>query len=199
MASSSLFVRPSTSLSSLLITPIHPTTSAPSPSYYQHHHHYQQHHYSTSTLFASASARRMISTSTSNDIPPASSSSSSSCTRVRIVSYNLLSSKLASPSHFTHTHPDHLQADYRLQLILSKLEKEMTRGFDAAKSSTSNSNDGVDNDGELISEESSLPPPPPTIFALQEVCYPFASALHTFFATRGYHFVTGLYGRPFNG
>ena len=41
--------------------------------------------------------------------------------------------------------------------------------------------------------------PPPTIFALQEVCYPFASALHTFFAQRGYHFVTGLYGRPFNG
>ena len=199
MASSSLFVRPSQSLPSLLITPVNPTTSSSAPSYYQHHHHYQQHHYSTSTLFASASARRMISTSTSNDSPPASSSSSSS-TRVRIVSYNLLSSKLASPSHFTHTHPDHLQADYRLQLILSKLEKEMTRGFDAARtSSTSNSNDGVDNDGELISEESSLPPPPPTIFALQEVCYPFASALHTFFATRGYHFVTGLYGRPFNG
>ena len=40
---------------------------------------------------------------------------------------------------------------------------------------------------------------PPTIFALQEVCYPFASKLHAFFAQRGYHFVTGLYGRPFNG
>ena len=40
---------------------------------------------------------------------------------------------------------------------------------------------------------------PPAIFALQEVCYPFASELHTFFANRGYHFVTGLYGRPFNG
>lgn len=49
------------------------------------------------------------------------------------------------------------------------------------------------------SSSSSSSPPPPTIFALQEVCYPFASALHTFFAERGYHFVTGLYGRPFNG
>lgn len=48
-------------------------------------------------------------------------------------------------------------------------------------------------------EEKMGEPAPPTIFALQEVCYPFASELHTFFAQRGYHFVTGLYGRPFNG
>ncbi len=42
-------------------------------------------------------------------------------------------------------------------------------------------------------------PSPPTIFCLQEVCYPFASALHAFFARKGYHFVTGLYGKKFNG
>lgn len=56
-------------------------------------------------------------------------------------------------------------------------------------------NRGFDGGGEK--EEASVAPP--TIFALQEVCYPFASELHTFFANRGYHFVTGLYGRPFNG
>ena len=99
---------------------------------------------------------------------------------VRVVSYNLLSSKLARPSHFTRANPDHLEEEYRLPLILAKLDEAMNRGFG----------------GE---EELSQASPPPTIFALQEVCYPFASALHTFFAQRGYHFVTGLYGRPFNG
>ena len=41
--------------------------------------------------------------------------------------------------------------------------------------------------------------PPPTIFALQEICYPLTSALHTFFAKHGYTFITGLYGKKFNG
>ncbi|KAL3806369.1 hypothetical protein ACHAXA_000212 [Cyclostephanos tholiformis] len=98
---------------------------------------------------------------------------------VRIVSYNLLSSKLARPSHFTHAEPDHLEFDYRLRIILDKLDAEMNRGFG-----------GNEDSQHWI---------PPTIFALQEVCYPFASALHTFFAQRGYHFVTGLYGKQFNG
>jgi hypothetical protein len=38
-----------------------------------------------------------------------------------------------------------------------------------------------------------------TIICLQEVSYDWAGALHTFFANRGYHLVTGLYGKPFNG
>mmetsp|Transcript_14496 Transcript_14496/g.31184 ORF Transcript_14496/g.31184 Transcript_14496/m.31184 type:complete len:467 (+) Transcript_14496:176-1576(+) len=117
-----------------------------------------------------------MSTITSTSSPPPATKNS-----VRVVSYNLLSSKLARPSHFTHSDPDHLEADYRLPLILDKLDEAMNRGFDG-------NDDGV--------AKSS---PPPTVYALQEVCYPFASALHTFFAQRGYHFVTGLYGRPFNG
>ena len=98
---------------------------------------------------------------------------------VRVVSYNLLSSKLARPSHFTHAEPDHLEFDYRLRIILDKLDAEMNRSFG-----------GNEDSQHWI---------PPSIFALQEVCYPFASALHTFFAQRGYHFVTGLYGKQFNG
>ena len=117
----------------------------------------------------------------------AMSTSSAAATHVRVVSYNLLSSKLARPSHFTHTNPEHLEFEYRLPLILDKLDEAMKRDF-------------LTNEEEQAAvSQKSAAPPPPTIFALQEVCYPFASALHTFFAQRGYHFVTGLYGRPFNG
>jgi len=40
---------------------------------------------------------------------------------------------------------------------------------------------------------------PRVIICLQEVSYDWAGKLHTFFANKGYHFITGLYGRPFNG
>ena len=167
----------------------------------------------------SSSAMSMSASTT----PPAPSSSASVAAaspkthHVRIVSYNLLSSKLASPSHFTHTDPERLRPEYRLPLILSKLEQEMTRSFGDGIGSTStidgaNTSDGAvvgdgdgDRDGTLdkvpstMTASASAATPPPTIFALQEVCYPFASALHAFFASRGYHFVTGLYGKPFNG
>jgi len=116
-----------------------------------------------------------MSTTTTSTPPPGAVKNN-----VRVVSYNLLSSKLARPSHFTRANPDHLEEEYRLPLILAKLDEAMNRGFSG-------------------DEELPQASPPPTIFALQEVCYPFASALHTFFAQRGYHFVTGLYGRPFNG
>lgn len=33
----------------------------------------------------------------------------------------------------------------------------------------------------------------------KEVSYEWAGALHTFFATKGWHLVTGLYGKKFNG
>jgi len=38
-----------------------------------------------------------------------------------------------------------------------------------------------------------------SIICLQEVSYDWAGSLHTHFANRGYHFVTGLYGKKFNG
>jgi 2',5'-phosphodiesterase len=37
------------------------------------------------------------------------------------------------------------------------------------------------------------------VICLQEVSYDWAGSLHTHFANRGYHLVTGLYGRKFNG
>jgi len=38
-----------------------------------------------------------------------------------------------------------------------------------------------------------------SVFCLQEVSHDWATALHVFFAERGYHMITGLYGRNFNG
>jgi 2',5'-phosphodiesterase len=37
------------------------------------------------------------------------------------------------------------------------------------------------------------------VICLQEVSHKWAGVLHTFFAQRGYHMVTGLYGAKFNG
>ena len=37
------------------------------------------------------------------------------------------------------------------------------------------------------------------IICLQEVSTVWAGVLHTYFANRGYHMVTGLYGNKFNG
>jgi mRNA deadenylase 3'-5' endonuclease subunit Ccr4 len=37
------------------------------------------------------------------------------------------------------------------------------------------------------------------VICLQEVSYDWAGAFHTYFANKGYHMVTGLYGRKFNG
>lgn len=45
--------------------------------------------------------------------------------RTRIVSYNVLSPYLASPTHFTTLNPDHLVASARLGVVLSKLEEEV--------------------------------------------------------------------------
>ena len=112
-----------------------------------------------------------------------STAATPSSTSLRVVSYNILSSKLAQPSHYTHAEPKYLEPEYRLPIILSKLDDEMKRGFG-----------GTDDETKTQSAD-----PPPSIFALQEVCYPFSSALHAFFAQRGYHFVYGPYGKKFNG
>ena len=94
--------------------------------------------------------------------------SQSTAFRVRVVSYNVLSSHLASPSHFTTLDPTHLEALNRLPLIFEKLEEEINDGKNA-------------------------------IVCLQEVSHDWAGAFHTWFANRGYHFITGLYGKRFNG
>jgi len=89
---------------------------------------------------------------------------------VRVVSYNVLSSHLGSPSYFTACQPCHLEASNRLPKIFSKLEKEL-----ASSSKT------------------------PVVFCLQEISQDWAGDFHKFFVNRGYHMVTGLYGKKFNG
>lgn len=85
---------------------------------------------------------------------------------IRVVSYNVLSSHLADPSHFSTLDPEHLLAANRLPVILEKLDEEMNRN---------------------------------SLICLQEVSYDWAGSLHAHFANKGYHMVTGLYGRKFNG
>ncbi|CAB9524698.1 expressed unknown protein [Seminavis robusta] len=89
---------------------------------------------------------------------------------IRVVSYNVLSPNLATTASYPTLNPEHLDPSKRLEAVLSKIEIEIS----SAKSR------GV-------------------IVCLQEVSYDWAGSLHSFFANRGYHMVTGLYGRPFNG
>lgn len=95
---------------------------------------------------------------------------------VRVVSYNVLSSRLARADYFNHCDPSNLEAKVRLPRILQKIEDEMNRSSETTSSYT-----------------------PPTIFCLQEVSREWSGSLHVFFANRGYHMVTGLYGGRFNG
>jgi hypothetical protein len=81
-----------------------------------------------------------------------SSSSETSKLRVRVVSYNVLSSHLASPSHFSTYPPEHLSASVRLAKVISKLEEEIATST-ASESSIS---------------------PLSVLFCLQEVSYDWA-------------------------
>ena len=45
----------------------------------------------------------------------------------RISSYNVLSSHLADPSYFTNCTPDYLDAGYRYDLLLKKMDTEVDR------------------------------------------------------------------------
>lgn len=90
---------------------------------------------------------------------------------IRVVSYNVLSSHLASPTHFTTLLPEHLEARNRLPVVLNKLQDELNN----------------------LSKDTRC------LFCLQEVSHDWAGAFHTFFANQGYHMVTGLYGKRFNG
>ena len=100
---------------------------------------------------------------------------------LRVVSYNVLSSHLASPSHFSTVDPEHLDASNRLPKLLDKLQQEIDA---TVADNTKNKEAGQQRS---------------TIFCLQEVSYDWCGALHVFFANRGYHVVSGLYGRSFNG
>lgn len=78
----------------------------------------------------------------------------------------------------------HLERSNRLQLLMQKIESELP-------TTTSSSTES--------SSSSSTSSTPPVIFCLQEVSHDWVGPLHTFFANRGFHMVTALYGRKFNG
>lgn len=46
---------------------------------------------------------------------------------IRVTSYNVLSSHLASPSHFSYCKPEILDSNYRFQLLCQKLDKEIEK------------------------------------------------------------------------
>jgi 2',5'-phosphodiesterase len=81
----------------------------------------------------------------------------------------LLPTQLAPASSYPTCNPDHLLASNRLPVILEKLESEIKAD------------------------------PHNTVVCLQEVSYEWAGAFHTFFANKGFHLVTGNYGKTFNG
>jgi mRNA deadenylase 3'-5' endonuclease subunit Ccr4 len=45
----------------------------------------------------------------------------------RISSYNVLSSHLAEPSYFTNCYPEYLDADYRFESLLKKMDREVEK------------------------------------------------------------------------
>ena len=96
---------------------------------------------------------------------------------IRVVSYNLLSSHLAQPTHHTKCDPEHLDANNRFPKILAKLQEQI------------DDHSSIEDNKEAV----------PVVFCLQEVSHDWAKQLHIFFAQRGYHFITALYGKKFNG
>jgi 2',5'-phosphodiesterase len=113
----------------------------------------------------SSSATMAMSTT---NMPSTMSSSQSKPLNIHITSYNVLSSHLSEPDHYSTLNPDHLNPINRLPVVLSKLEDE------------------IENQNA-------------SIICLQEVSHDWAGSFHTYFANKGYHMVTGLYGRHFNG
>jgi mRNA deadenylase 3'-5' endonuclease subunit Ccr4 len=122
--------------------------------------------------------------------------------KVRVVSFNVLSSHLASTTQFPTLNPDHLDANNRLRVVLDKLQIEVNNAVTASTSTSttcSSTNAAVSSSDTINESTTTTDVSQPTIFALQEVSYDWAGAFHTFFANHGYHFVTGLYGAKFNG
>ena len=130
----------------------------------------------TSTFKTVSTACNPITTSFQHQVLPSFIEEDPTMTRedcqLRVVSYNILSSHLASPTHHTKCDPEQLEASTRLPKILNKLQEELDHSNDKGE---------------------------PAIFCLQEVSHDWAAALHTFFAERNYHMITALYGKKFNG
>ena len=133
------------------------------------------------TVFSSSASDTSTTITTMADI-----NESNSKARVRVVSYNILSSELADPEFFTKCKPEHLDKSNRLPKILQKLQAEI----DASKEQA---------DPTSTSKSTTTSNPLPVVFCLQEVSHEWATSLHVFFAERGYHMITGLYGAKFNG
>lgn len=88
---------------------------------------------------------------------------------ISIVSYNILSSALASPSFYSHCAEEDLLSLTRLLRIYKKLDQSMT-------------------------EHKTRP-----IICLQEVSREWEGPLHVFFSRRNYHFITSLSGPAYQG
>jgi len=117
---------------------------------------------------------------------------------IRVVCYNVLSSHLASPSHYNTINPKFLDATNRLNVLLETLQQELgttqagTPANDKKKSPTS----GRSPQGSTSTPKNDKRS---TIFCLQEVSYDWTGRLHAFFANHGYTLVSCNYGKPFNG
>lgn len=83
-----------------------------------------------------------------------------------IVTYNVLSSSLASASHYPQCDPSDLDANTRFARLLAKLEQPIASR---------------------------------AVICLQEVSLAWTGPLHSFFASRQFHFVVANYGSYFNG
>jgi 2',5'-phosphodiesterase len=114
-------------------------------------------------------------------------------TKLRIVSYNVLSSQLANIESYPTYNPQYLNSSYRLQKVIQKLEKEITNT--CADSTSTGTGTAISNPSSQHEQEQNRA----TIFCLQEVSYEWAGPLHAFFANHKYHVVSGLYGQKFNG
>jgi len=84
----------------------------------------------------------------------------------RVVTYNVLSSHLCEPEHFTACDPSDLDPPMRLARVKEQLEPHVKAG---------------------------------AVIGLQEVSAQWVGELTPYFEERGYTFVSGLYGRHFNG
>jgi mRNA deadenylase 3'-5' endonuclease subunit Ccr4 len=80
---------------------------------------------SSCLLFLLLQAFSNTSTALNLNNPKTMFQSSSKAVSVRVVSYNVLSSHLAQPSHFATYPPAHLDASSRLTAVFNKLEHEM--------------------------------------------------------------------------
>lgn len=99
---------------------------------------------------------------------------------IRVVTYNLLSSHLSSPSTFPRNDPQFLDSGYRFKIIKDTLY-QLISGYSYVE-------------GELVFTNS-----PPPIFLLQEVSLMWTQKLYPFFARNKYLYIPSNYGNYNNG